>query len=335
MTYSKKRLAVIAVAWLFAALIVGVPVEFGVDAQNSNCGTAGDPLDGPPCKFPAEANVGGIVLGTSELTGEDLTAFDGVGTSELPPNRVDSSEDVVGLGLNQVDAEDFFIYKSFKFDSDGDGSNDANTYIWAGAETGSLDGTDDCGDGSADEQVGRETCDLFVDVGEVSFGYIEAEGDTPFILPDVDADAEDYWVIDPEDDSECGIFDALLAGAICLELIVDGSLTGNLADVSVEAEDVLIRGHRVSAIEAADGTNKELDLQNVYIETRWRKGGDRAQNLPFADSVNDPDVTRSAAITNDYRCEGNPTQDDPSCVIDSDRQGWTGVGDESYDDIHR
>lgn len=333
MAYSRKRLAVLGIAWVFLALLIGIPLDMDADAQNTNC-------DFEPCKFPAESNVGGIVLGTSSLSGDDLTAWDGLSNADLPPNRDNivgtGGEEVIGLGLNDVDADNFFLYKSFKFDSDGDGTNDANTYVWAGAETGSLSGTGTCGTGSGDPSDGRSDCDLFVETGEVSFGQIDAVGEVCILLcTSFDITASEYWVIDPQDDTECGIFDAVLGGNMCLELIVDGSFAGDTADVSVDAEDVLIRGHSISAVEDDSGIDKELDLQDVYIEMRWRKGGDRAQDLGFGDPINDPDVTRSASITNDYRCEGNPTQSDPSCEIDSNRQGWTGVGEESYDDIHR
>lgn len=336
MTYSRTRLAAIAVVWIAAAALLGVPSgELSAVAQNTNCGTADDPLNGPPCMFPAEANIGGIVLGTSYLDGDDLTAFDGLSGADTAPNRVDFREEVIGLGLNAVAADDFFIYKSYKFDSTEDGQR-RDAYIWASADTAQLSGTSTCGDGSGSEAVGRRTCDLFIETGEAAFGQIDAVGSTPFLLPDVDITAEDYWVIDPQDDTECDILDAVFNGGMCLGLIVDGTLSGDLADVSVEAYDVRIRGHNISAIEASDGTNKVLDLQNAYIETRYEKGQDRVieQGVPPIDPFGE-NITRKAALSNDYRCEGNPTQSDPSCVIDSDRKGSTGVGDESYDDIHR
>lgn len=336
MTYSRKRFAVLAIGWLAVVAVLfwvgALPGDMVADAQNTNC-------DSPPCMFPAEANIGGIVLGTSELTGEDLTGWDDVGTTEVAPNRVDSSDQAIGLGVNDVAAEDFFLYKSWKYDHPTQNER-WNTYVWMGSDQGVLSGTNTCGTGSGDSTDGRQDCDLFVEVGEVSFGQIDAVGEVCiFLCVSFDITAEDYWVIDPQDDTECGIFDAVLAGDMCLELIMDGSFAGDTADVSIDAQDVLIRGHSIEAIEDSSGNNKELDLQNVYIEMRHRKGDDRAVvPVPYnqwANPIEDPDVTRAAALSNDFRCEGNPTQSDPSCEIDSDRQGWTGIGEESYDDIHR
>lgn len=336
MTYSRKRMALIGLGWVLVALVMVwygvIPGNMIADAQNTNCASA-------PCMFPAEANIGGIVIGTSSLTGQDLTAWDGVPDATTAPNRVDSSEDVIGLGVNDVAAEDFFIYKSWKYDHPTK-SERWNTYVWASADIGELSGTSTCGTGSGDPSDGRSDCDLFVEVGEVSFGNIKATGEVCiFLCVSFDFTAEDYWLIDPQDDTSCGILDALLNDELCLELIKDGSFSGDTADVSVDADDVMIRGHYIEAIEDSSGNNKVLDMQNVYIEMRHRKGDDReVVPRPFdqwANPIQNSDVTRAAALSNDFRCEGNPTTGDPDCTIDSDRQGFTGVGDESYDDIHR
>jgi hypothetical protein len=323
--YSRKRLAVMAVFWMAIGgfMISAGMVEFGTTA--SSCSSA-------PCQFPQEANVGGIVLGTDQLTGEGLTTWlggDAPANAELPPGSVDTTEPVAGVGVNGVGADNFFVYKSWKYQTDG-GQN-ADTYVWINADTGQVSGTSNCGDGSGDASVGRQQCDLFAEAGELAASQITAQA-----LGGISEN--DYWVRNPEDDT-CGLleteFGIPVGINVCLSLVADGSFSGVLAGVlgadEVTIDNLRIRAHRVSAIEAADGSDKELDLQNFYAEMRLGKGEDRAY-IAGADPINGSDPTSSAAIGLPYLCEGSP-DGSGDCNIPSNRQGDTLFGERSYDDI--
>ncbi len=328
---------------------------FTADATNHNC----QPGD-EPCKFPTEAGVGGIILGTTDLAGEDLAtwlSYDGDGTSgichdagtciesELAPGRVDSTETTIGIGLNQIVTADFFAYKGW-WDTHHATGEDFHTYFWMGAETAALRGTDnpsECGvvDGDMSYAYGQTKCDLTVEAGEVAVKEFEASGSTTLSIS-IDLEEDDYWLSYPEYD-QCSV-DIWDTSATCLGMLESGSDgQDKLDDVEVSMDGLFLRVHRGFAL-PDDGTSppttKELELNDVYLEIRHGKGSDTAvvpTNLNFPE-VGQPISTgtgqdRVGRLGLDFACEGNPMGTGyEDCFVAAHRQDVTGA---SYEDIHR
>lgn len=324
-TYSRKRLAFVAGAWLLVgavAFAVGSP--FGAGAQDA----AG--CESPPCAFPAESNVGGIVLGTDFISGEGLIAF-GVGrdppyTADTPPGSVEPEENQIVLGLNDIDAGQFFIYKSFHY-FEPRLNDDVPVYIWANATEARLRGSaDECGDGSRG-LGGADNCDLQAGTSEIStqnlFAEADCDGITCSIVPGSIEDDE-FWAVRPEDDV-CGALGAL-GGDICLGLVRDGGTSAAGATITadtVEAEDFMIRGHEYKAVRGSDGEDKTMSLDDVYVEMRYGVGDDRI-NTPESEQ-NPGDWAQptfgsfgEAAIANNFLCQGGGPL--TFCAIPAERQ---------------
>jgi len=354
--YSKKRLALLAVVWLGLGVVVfGVAPNFSADADPRGCSFA-------PCAFPAESNIGGIVLSTEELVGNNLVSFGYDGDTyydEAPPERVDTREKNVGLGISDINTGNFTIYKQWYYEDTRTGTQEP-AYIWAnspGAKLSSIGTTNnDCGQesvssGSDGGWEGAESCDLIANVSELSSKYIWANSSCSGFfcccVPDTFT-LSDYHSVRPEDDV-CSATGAL-AGNICLGLIKNGGSTvlgTTVTSDTVEAYDINIRGHRYRAVNGPNGQNKRLTLNDAYVEIRYGKGFDRinspesrpddpegrygsavGRNSNWGQPINTP--FGESALGTDFPCEGGGPN--TFCQIpegrNSDRFG------ESYDNIY-
>jgi hypothetical protein len=263
--------------------------------------------------FPAERHTGGIVLGVSELSGQQATAFGvgggangNIGTiySPLAPGRNSGQtqngvqvDETVTVGLNELIAQKFFLYKSWKYDRTASPSvTDADVNVWVTADSATLttEGNNDgCGNGNAGFG-GSRNCDLLLNTGELSAGYFDAalQVDGFGLLgepngedtPDSELAASGFWVDDPEDDT-CPIlsgfpnpFNPLGVASLCLELIEDGgvSTTSLLNGANVRLYNFMIRTHYAKAVRE-NGKNKLFSLNNGYLEIRHGKGADRSR----------------------------------------------------------
>jgi len=395
MTYSKKRISVIACAWLLAGAayvsLYGMPVDPSVFGEAKAAVTCG----AEPCMFPVERHTGGIVLGVGKLEGKNVKSFteDGYPQSDsansgvsgidapLPPGRnsgqTTSGEQVdetVGLGINNVDAGKFFLYKSWKYDDPGspDGTRtyssvtDADVYTWVystDAELTTLGSNDGCGN---DNQGfgGSGRCDLLLNVGELSTGYFDAEADIDFfIAPDVvgtgdgELAEEEFWIDEPEQ-SDCNLFNfgrGFPFVALCLALIEDGGVTSSSAieQVNVELFNLMVRTHYAKAL-SDNGKDKQLILRDVYVEIRHGKGDDRSR--VFNQGRITPEDSGSSARADQWQepiPPGAPSGDetrkhgvsqgfrcqggadgDGDCQPSSSRTGPS-ESDGAYDDVHR
>lgn len=324
--YSRRRLALIGVFWVACgAILFGAYPQFAADADPRGCSFA-------PCAFPAENNIGGIILGTEELVGQNLVSFGYDGDTyydEAPPGRVDPRERNVGLGISNVTTGTFFIYKQWYY-QDRRVGRQAPVHIWADATGGSLTSigstNSDCGDSNSGGGWERaEACDLLANVSELSSKYIYAESSCSGLfcgfVPST-FEINDYHAVRPEDDV-CSATGAL-GGEVCLGLIKNGgsSVLGTTVTTDrVEAYDIQIRGHEYKAVNGPNGQNKRLTLDNMYLEIRYGKGADRintpesnpsdpngnygsavGQNSNWAQPINEP--TGESALGTDYPCQG-------------------------------
>jgi hypothetical protein len=358
--YSKKRLMIIGFVWLVAGTVVfGVAPQFGADADPRGCDVA-------PCAFPAESNVGGIVLGTDQLIGNNLVSFGypggdpGFYYDDVPPGRVVDRERNIGLGISDVSTGNFFIYKQWYYFDDRTEAKEP-VHIWANATDATLTsiGTtnNDCGVSDISNSNGgwerSTTCDLVANVSELSSKYIYATTDCVsglfcFAVPG-SLEINNYHAVNPEEDT-CGAIGAL-GGTVCLGLIKNGGssvLGTTVASDRIEAYDLQIRGHEFKAVNGPNGQNKRLTLNNAYIEIRHGKGYDRiytpdsnpsdpngnyggtvGSNPDWGQPVDGP--TGRSALGVNFPCEGGG----PStfCGIKNGRiQNRQG---ESYDNIYR
>jgi hypothetical protein len=311
--YSRKRLIIIGCAWLVAgAVLFAVSPHFGVSADPRGC--TGN------CMFPAEANIGGIVLGASNLQAENLTTFgirvdqysdiDQTLTEPTPPGRPETEEKHIILGGNEIEAEDFIIYKSWNYFDDRVGQ-EVPMYIYADADSASISGSPDSACGSLEgpnqvKQISSNTnernldgifnCDLTANVSEVSFGRLSAEvpistsctgNFCPFVGFLTPLSDTNYWSVNPEFD-DCGLLTTL--SSICLGAVEDGGSEfsvpvfggANIYNARAEAWDFWIRGHSFKVIKGKredtvnpNPSNKELSLNGAYFEARFGTGYDR------------------------------------------------------------
>lgn len=357
--YAHGRLALVAAAWLIAAgatlalapqlAFVDSPslIEAGAVAPSCQDGNAAP--DDPPCQFPVESGMGGLILGQAALIGNDLGtwfgeqpgASPGSLTAPTAPGRVEPDEEVAAVGMNQLTIDGFYAYKSW-MDTHHRTGGTFHTYFWMSSNNATLEGTPECAtaDGEPLSQ-GRENCDLLVEVTEMATKDFSASGEAP-VIKTINIDSGDYWVNDAARD-DCGLS---LTDA-CLGILESGAKTQDLlSDATVNLDGLLLRVHRVSAIPSDDDppVSKILTLNDVYLEMRYGKGSDRAY-VPVPGSY--PDVgppylrngqggpqSRKAAISNGYDCEGNPMGvGDTSCTDIPSNQ--VGVTSSSYQDIHR
>lgn len=345
--YSRKILLYLAVFWLIAGgtVLVLYPT-FTAEAQDiRDC-------EEPPCMFPAQSNVGGIVLGTDDINVDDLIAFGvGDGSEEVvdltAPDRIWDDEEGIRLGANHVIANDFFIYKEWSYFEPrvGEDGETVPVYIWADAPNAQLTGSPECGDGDGGLS-GAENCDLLAGTAEVSTAYLEGEPgecdgiwflDLCGLVPDT-LDEEDFWTPEPEED-ECGELGAL-DGDICLGLIGDEpiSVFGVTVDGvdEVDALDFMIRSHNLRSVPGPDDdADKEMYLEDAYFEIRYGHGEDRI-NQPTSDVGGvyfaQPFTTQygEAALANDFLCQGGgPTT---FCLPEADTVA--NIEGMPYDNVH-
>lgn len=304
--YSRTRLIVLAAVWLVAGIVTfAVAPGFGGTADPRGCTSA-------PCAFPAENNIGGIVLGTDQLVGNNLVSFGypggdpGFYYDDVAPGRVEDVERNIGLGISDITAENFFIYKQWYY-LDRRTQREAPVNVWANATSATLTsiGTtnSDCGvDDVSNSNGGWErsrTCDLLANVSELSSRYIYAStncvtGLFCFAVPST-LTIDEYHAVRPEEDT-CGALGAL-SGTVCLGLIKNGGssvLGTTVVSDRVEAYDLQIRGHEYRAVNGPNGQNKRLQLSNAYIEIRYGKGADRLYTP--ASSPSDPNGNYGSAV---------------------------------------
>lgn len=365
MTYSKKRLGIILCAWLLiglaAASMYGLPDNpFTEEAEASHC----NPSNGR-CMFPTEAHRGGIVLGVGRLTGEGATTFDvsGAPGAYLPPGRGATTDESVPLGINNLNpADQFFLYKSWKYEdtSVSPSEQNADVYIWISTDTARLvtesrtnpgeprSSSATCGGGNGF----RDGCDLLAYSGEIAageFDVVEANVDALLDLT-FSPTAQQFWVDDPEQDTCLGV--DLSGIEICLALIEDGSLTGGLIkSIEIDLYNFLTRTHYAQAKRSAlcdsctTQYDKLLTLEDGYIEIRHGKGSDRSRTLDVANSRtgaadwqepverSTTDETLQHGIGMGFECSGGE-DGDQDCSPGQKPTGGTESGG-SYDDVHR
>jgi hypothetical protein len=353
-TYSNKRLVAVFAFWLlvgvFAASVYGLPVDITqeADADSGNCGAA-------PCMFPIESHVGGIVLGVGELSGQGATTFkvDGTGvTTPNGPGRLEPTDETIGLGLNNLDASDFFVYKSWKYDDPEIDNAEVNVWITANSAELTTEGSNDgCGDqntdGLSDPREGYN-CDLFLYAGEVSSGRFEADA-TVLGIP-VGASTNGLWVNKPENDQCTPIsFDPFDPGInICLQLIQDGTLaSGDIGSTDITLFNFMTNAYMAKAVRD-NGKNKRFTLNDGYLEIRHGKSAGPSRrsrvltpaNTEFGSAqwqepiqqYGGDNPTERHGVSQGFRCEGSP--DGSNCNIpEADRTGGD-ENDGAYDDIH-
>jgi hypothetical protein len=334
--YSRKRLVLIGCVWLLAgAAAFAVAPDFAAFADDRGCSS-------PPCAFPAENNMGGIIMGTETLEGEDLVSFGYDGNTYVyptPPNRVESNEEVIGLGINQVSTGRFFVYKSWYY-YDSRAGERVPVNIWINADSADLSGSNECGNGNNGFE-GASNCDLLAYVSELSARemYITTDcvsGLGCFAVPE-SFTPENYHSVNVEDDT-CSAFEGL-GGDVCLSLISDGGTcvlgTCVVAD-TVNAYDIMIRAPYYQAKKGNDNAVKTLNLNNAYLEIRYGKAYDRATVF---DSEHDTDWQQpldatygDAATSVTHTCQGGGP--DTNCDIQPGRITDTPT-DRTYDNVHQ
>lgn len=335
--YSRKRLILIAVAWVcLAAAAFALSHGFGAAADDRGCGVN----SGPPCAWPAENNIGGITLGTSRLQGQNLVTFGFDGntyTEEVAPGRVTSSEEQVGLGISDITTPNMIIYKPWYYFDQRAGSQ-VPVYIWANATGATLSGSSQCGDGT-NGWDGAKTCDLLANTSEIYTGELTAEtscdSSVCSVVPGT-LTINNFWAVRPEDDT-CGDLEAL--SSPCLAALSDGGtcVAGTcVTSDSIDGRAVFIRSHNYEAVRGPQGVDKELSLDNIYLEIRYSKGFDRAQT-PGDPSGTFPQwaqpvtgSTGQAALSTEAECTGGGPNTD--CSIPSGRA--SDIAGMTYDNIH-
>jgi len=340
-TYSRRRLLIIATLWMIAgSVVLAFSPVFLASADDRGC-------FGPPCAFPAENNVGGIILGSDELAGQDLVTFgyDGNGPDSgyyvdpVSPDRVINRERMVGVGINDVTSGNFIVYKPWHY-FDTRTREEEEVYVWANATSAELTGSSECGDGS-DGWDGAFRCDLVANASELSARelFVTTSCSSWFcgFVPD-SFSPTDYHEPNVEEDT-CGAFDGL-GGDVCLSLISDGgtSVAGTTVTAdSVDAFDIMIRAHTISAKRGDQSNDKQLTLNNAYLEMRYGEGFDRAK-VPVSQSGGAADWAQpiqtqygKGAVSVSHTCQGGGP--DTSCNIKDGRV--TDVEPPAtYDNVH-
>lgn len=285
--YDRRRLVGIAAVWIVAAvaLFVAQP-QFGAIAENSYCV---DNSNNDWCDYPAppEEDEGGIVLGTSYMTGGNLY-FDETFTREYPEG---GTEDVAKVGLDDINPQTFFVYKTWGYYDSRTGSNE-DVYVWIDTGEARLSGPGSCGD----DGDGSE-CDLLTYLTELSSPVFSGE------VLGITFNLFDYWVLKPEQDT-CGI------PTICLELASDFS-------ADTEVNNAMFRVHRIEAGGPGTTYNKELRLNDVYAEMRYGNGHDRVHVVDgrsesqcpgsgwCSPAWSNPAPDDAHGLTNTFDCEGS------------------------------
>ena len=330
MGYSRRRLFMIAGFWLvLGGMFVLANPPAGTVLAEGSCG-----IEGGPCMFPAEHYEGGLIFGASSLSGQKTQADLGGFPDDRAerPNSPDT-EPIILLGLNDLDVDDFYLYKSWR-DYDQDTFETEDYYVYLEATPGSISGT-----GTCETDTLRVDCDLAAEVTELSVDELSATiSNCPFLIgavcPTTNSN-DQLWMIDPQNDDGCGAINALLdSSVVCLGLLDGGLVEGIGADVSVDVTGAKFRTHKLQAQQDDAGNNKVITFNNVYGEIRYGTGYDRIRTSGTNPTSNGAGSTRQAAISNPYDCDGNP--DGPDCVPDADEEGQPPTGqNESYLDIYR
>lgn len=332
--YSRKRLALLAVGWLaMAGAAMVLSSGFGAVADDRGC-------TGSPCAFPAENNVGGIIMGTARLQGNSLTAFGFDGNSyyeDTPPGRVDPVEEQIGIGISGITTPNMIIYKAWYY-QDPRVADDVPVHIWANATSATLTSdTVDCGNGN-NGWGGAKRCDLIANTSEIYTGYLEAttdcfSGAACSVVPD-SLTVTDFWAVNPEDD-QCGDFEAL--NSPCLQAMRDGGacvLTTCVRTDNVDGQEVFIRSHNIQAVRGSLGQDKQMLLNGLYLEMRYGKGFDRAHTpgSPRDAVWAQPNTFANgrAAFSTSGECTGGGPNTD--CTIDANRNA--DIDGMSYDNVH-
>jgi hypothetical protein len=313
---------------------------------------------------PVEKHVGGIVLGVARLDGKKATTFavDNRGVDNpLPPDRADPVDETIGLGLNDLTADKFFLYKSWKYDDPGSSTgtrtygsvSNADVYTWITAGQAVLDteggSNDNCGDQSNGFD-GSDDCDLLVYSGEVSAGYFRADIDALGV--NLVETLERYWIDDPERDT-CGFLELEFGIPtdlnVCLQLIRDGAIgASSIGSVNeITLKNFMTRVHYAGAV-SNRGKDKTLELTDAYLEIRHGKGFDRSRVLDgdtsestsrgnqWQEPIDDPTgtgVTYRHGLSQDFECRGNPSNPgdgvgDVDCDPSQDPNYGNGAGDD-------
>lgn len=358
--YSHARLLALAVLWLIAGAVT-------VAATGGFVAVAEDPrgCESPPCAYPAQANVGGIILGTDFMDAADLIAAgvdeDPPLTMPTPPGRALEEENIVVLGTNDVQAENFMIYTTWYYFDDRV-ADDVPVYLWINSESASMTGSGECGDGN-DDLGGFDRCDLQAFISETSADHIFAEVDCSGWFsswcPDYSG-LQQLWVVQPEDDTCPTTLDLSF---LCLGLMPDGGvsvMTVNAQIGQVATTDFMVRAHRLAGVQDDfEEANKRMTLDNVYMEIRYGKGEDRrftpsgavdsmGDHIDWADSsdttnefgydpASHPDFAQPmetdegrSALSNTFLCEGGG----PSTVCVPPEGTLVNEEGMSYDNIH-
>lgn len=388
MGYSRRRIFILGAAFLLvgAGFVVVAPNShylsnpdaYGtVLADEHNCQPdSHSSNDHPPCMFPAETGTGGIIMGATYLDGEYLSTWlseEGGITDDTDcyedadrtciqrttsPGRVVSQEPVVGIGLNNLNVQNFFAYKSWR-DTTPSGA-EFYTYFWMASDTATLRGRVNLlGSGAADECLGtgdsgnihfswgRQTCDLMAEASETGLKTFYAEADSSGGSQTLQAD--NWWMAEPEKD-QCNV-DIWQTSATCLGMLEAGSYgQDKLDNVYAEFEAFALKTHRVSAVPSpstldSPPISKELVMNDVYLEMRYGKGTDTAKVprraaypnnlLPLLQNGTGSAQDRRERMSMDYACDGNPLGTGMENCYMSAGTTQIGVTDTMYEDIHR
>jgi hypothetical protein len=197
------------------------------------------------------------------------------------------------LGVNNVEAENFTIYKQWSyFDTRvGDGGDIVDVYIWADAQRATLSSTSSnaCGNGDS-SLTGSTDCDLLAGASELSTHYLYANDDCSsnscgFLSRPVDGN--ELWIVRPQDD-DCSALAAGLSGNVCFGLVDDDDSSGTINVIGgttvttnyVQSSEFLHRTHNLRSLPGPQaGDNKQMSIENPYFEIRYGVGADRI-NVP-------------------------------------------------------
>ncbi len=340
MTCSHRRLVALAALWLvFGVVAFAASGGFAAVAQDDRgCSS-------PPCAFPAESNMGGILLGTDDLSGDDLVSFGYDGNSYVYPTAPDRAEDtteVVGLGINQITTGQFYVFKSWYYD-DSRSSQRVPVNVWIDAESADLSGSSQCGNGNSGFG-GSANCDLLAYPTELAAREMQVTtscSSTVWIGCAVvpgSFNPSEYHSVNIEQDT-CSAFDGL-GGDVCLSLISDGGtcVAGVCVEAdSVDAQDISIRAPYYRAQKGSDNTDKVMTLNDAYLEIGYGHGFDRVNVMTsthgsdWQQNVDAPYGESAVGVS--FLCQGGGP--DTNCNLKSGRGVDSTSPWRKYDNVHQ